>query len=99
MGTRLQLHSLLEGITPNVYFQPPPGLSLEYPCIVYRRDTADTIHADNAPYSITKRYLVTVMDRNPDSAIPDGVAALPWCIHNRYYAKNQLNHDVYMLYF
>jgi hypothetical protein len=99
MGSRLQLHSALVALTPNVYFQPPEGLSMEYPCIVYRRDTADTIHADNGPYSITKRYLVTVIDKDPDSAIPDGVAALPMCVHNRFYAKDHLNHDVYMLYF
>lgn len=101
MGQRLQLQAKLEillGAT-NVYFQPPADLAMTYPCIVYKRDNADTEFADDIPYHITKRYMVTVIDENPDSVIPDKVAALPSCLHNRSYAANQLNHDVYVLYF
>lgn len=96
---RIELQEILETITPKVYFQPPNGLKIEYPCIVYKRDSANTIFADNLPHRTDKRYMITVIDRNPDSAIPDLVASLPLCAFNRFYAADNLNHDVYNLYF
>lgn len=84
--------------SPNVYFQPPPDLQMAYPCIVYERDDVNTIYADNSPYKNTKRYKVTVMDRNPDSLIPDKVGELPLCSFDRFFAINGLNHDVFTLY-
>jgi hypothetical protein len=72
---------------------------MQYPAIVYERDRASTDFADDNPYRITKRYQVTVIDRNPDSVIPDKVAALPMCVLNRHYVASNLNHDVFNLYF
>lgn len=86
-------------ITPNVYFQPPANLTMKYPCIVYLRDDAQTRFAGNKPYTYDKRYQVTVIDTNPDSPIPDKVAALPLCIFDRFFATENLNHDVFNLYF
>lgn len=97
---RGQLQSLLEDLlsSENVYFQPPANVQMQYPCIVYQRDDADTLFASNIPYRYTKKYQVTVIDRNPDSDIPDKVAALPMCTHNRFFAANNLNHDVFTLF-
>lgn len=99
MGQRLDLQALLEEITEHVYFQPPENLAIVYPCIVYQRDFAETDFADNEPYSVKKRYMVTVIDRDPDSSIPDQVAQLPTCSFNRFFVADGLNHDVYQLYF
>ena len=101
MGLRLQLQDILEGLlgTESVYFQPPASIQMQYPCIVYMRDIAVAQFADNNPYRHTKRYQVTVIDRNPDSVIPDKVAALPMCAHNRFFTADNLNHDVFQLYF
>jgi hypothetical protein len=99
MGQRLDLQTLLEGITTNVYFQPPTNIQLKYPCIVYKRDFADTEFADNAPYAYKWRYMVTVIDQNPDSEIPGKVAALPMTLFNRFYTVDNLNHDVFSIYF
>lgn len=101
MGERSDLHTLLKNIlgTDNVYFQPPPSLKMVYPCIVYKRDSADTIFAGDKPYGYTNRYQVTVIDRNPDSAIPAEVAKLPMCIFDRFYTADNLNHDVFKLFF
>lgn len=96
---RLQLHQILTALTPNVYFTPDSNTRMSYPCIVYQRDYADTKHADNGVYSHTKRYQVTVIDHNSDSEIPDKVAALPRCLFSRFYAAEQLNHDVFNLFF
>lgn len=96
---RLELQTILKGIAPNVYFQPPNGLKMTYPCIVYARDNTHTQHADNVLYKDTKRYAVTVIDRDPDSLIPDKVLRLPMCAHDRFFTSDDLNHDVFTLYF
>lgn len=99
MGLRVDLQTLLEGITDNVYFQPPANIEMVYPCIVYKRDNIQKVFADNSPYRLTTRYMVTVIERNPDSGIPDEVIKLPLCTYNRAYVANNLNHDVFILYF
>jgi hypothetical protein len=98
---RLELQSLLEELlgSDQVYFQPPTNIIMTYPCIVYHRDTANTQFSDNNPYRHTKRYQVTVIDRNPDSEIPDKVAKLPMCLFNRFFTAGNLNHDVFNLYY
>jgi hypothetical protein len=101
MAQRLELQAILTGIleTDNVYFQPPPTIKMDYPCIVYSRDYELTEFADDIPYKQRKRYQVTVIDPNPDSSIPDKVAALPLCVYDRFYTADNLNHDVYKLFF
>lgn len=103
MGTRQKLHAVLLALLPeghkNVYFQPPNGLMMKYPCITYERSTMQTQYADNSSYSLHKRYEVTVIDKDPDSVIPDKVAMLPLCSHDRFFAVDNLNHDVFTLFF
>lgn len=101
MDRRLQLQEILEDIlgSGQVYFQPPANVQMQYPCIVYKRDNAVTRFAGNNPYRYTKRYMVTLIDRNPDSEIPDKVAALPMSLFNRFFTADNLNHDVFSVYF
>lgn len=98
---RLELHEQLVDIlgSRNVYFQPKENVTLSYPCIVYKRDYADTKFADNNVYLRKKRYQVTVIDRDPDSDIPEKVAQLPMCLFDRFYVADNLNHDIYNLYY
>lgn len=97
--SRADLHEILTAITPKVYFQPPADIEMEFPAIVYQRDPADTRYADNSPYQYTKRYQITVIARDPDSPISDAVALLPMCTHNRFFVANNMNHDVFTLFF
>lgn len=99
MAQRLELQSLLESITENVYFQPPTNISIQYPCIIYEQDGTKSERADNRLYRHTKRYQVTVVDRDPDSALPDKVIELPMCEFNRFYTADNLNHSVFTLFF
>lgn len=108
MGTRLQLHDILVGIMTDtdpsyaqghVYFQPPSNIQMKYPCIVYERDTGDTQFADNNPYIFKFRYQIAVIDRNPDSPIPEKVAELPMCTMDRHFVSDNLHHDVFNCYF
>lgn len=101
MAPRLSLQALLETLlgSGNVYFQPPASVQMLYPAIVYNRDDMDAEFAGNFPYRLTKRYQVTVISRDPDSGIPGKVAELPLCAFDRFYVADNLNHDVFKLYF
>lgn len=101
MAPRVELHDTLVNIlgSENVYFQPPAKLVMQYPCIRYVRDTFVTNHANDRPYKQRKRYQVTVIDRNPDSDIVDQIAQLPLCAHDRFYTADNLNHDVFTIFF
>jgi hypothetical protein len=94
-----QLQTLLENIegVSAAYLQAPGAM--EYPCIKYERDRSRVIDADNLKFVLFKRYQVVVIDRSPDSAIPDRVEALPFCTLDRFYVVNGLNHWSYTLYF
>lgn len=89
----------IAGSNGNVYFQKPENVKLTYPAILYDRDDVETRYANNAPYLQTKRYLITIIDLDPDSLIPDRVAALPMCSFVRRFETQGLNHDIYSLYF
>ncbi len=98
---RTELHAILVAIlgSDQVYFQPSATTTLKYPCILYSRETMDIRHANNKPYKHQRRYLITVVDRNPDSEIPDKVAQLPTATYGRSYSADYLNHDTFRLYF
>ncbi len=99
MGQRLDLQTLLVGITPNVYFQPPPNVQMQFPCIVYERSELVQKHANDQLYKSTKGYQLTIIDEDPDSNIPEQIAALPMCSFQRFFTADNLNHDVYELFF
>lgn len=101
MAPRLSLHALLKSITgvKEAYFQPPADITMVYPCIVYRLDDETSRFANNFSYFRRKRYLVTVIDRDPDSLIPDRVGSLPMCIFDRHFTANNLNHYAYKIFF
>jgi hypothetical protein len=101
MGTRVELQRLLEEVlgSRNVYFQPPSNLRMNYPAIVYRRNRIENRSANNATYAQSNSYQITVIDANPDSEIVTKVSQLPMCRHDRNFASDNLNHDVFIIYF
>lgn len=96
---RTSLDDILRKFTDNLYYQPPANVRLVYPCIIYELDSAYTRFSDNHPYIYDKRYKVTVIDRNPDSEIPDRIAKLPLCTFDRHYVSDNLHHFVFNLYY
>jgi hypothetical protein len=97
--SRLQLHSLLTGLTEHVYFQPPPNDQMQYPVHLVFTGWTSADHANNELYRHAKQYQVTVVDRDPDSILPDQVEALPLCAFVRAFPADDLNHWVFDLYF
>ena len=107
MDKRLELHEILCGIVNitepdgnrHVYFQPPESVKIKYPAIIYSRNDIDNRFANNDVYKQTYNYQVTVIDRDPDSEIVDKVSKLPTCRFNRHFVSDNLNHDVFILYY
>lgn len=106
MSRRLELHDILIDIVgtrdqaeSRVYFQPPATVKMRYPCIVYQRSIISTRHANDKLYNHTTGWMVTVIDPNPDSLIPERVLNLPTSRFDRHYTADNLNHDVFNIYY
>ncbi len=101
MSNRTELQTLLENLlgSRNVYFQPPESIKLAYPCIVYKLDKADSTFANDKPYSNSKRYSVTLIDKNPDNVFVDKLLKLPMCSFDRTFSADNLNHYNFNIYY
>ncbi len=99
--SRYNFHQKLVNIlgSSNVYFQPPISLKLSYPCIIYKLQDIDEKFADGLLYMHKRRYIITIIDPNPDSLIPDRLGKMPLTTFDRYYPADNLNHFVYLTYF
>lgn len=82
----------------NVYFQPPTGYMLKYPCLVYEFTGVEKRHADNIGYSLYGEYDLTYITRDPDDPVKLEIAALPMCSMGRAYEKDNLYHFSYKIY-
>ena len=101
MGRRLELQAILVEIlgSPHVYFQPPPNITLQYPCIVYYKERFDTRNADNLKYKKMTKYQVTAISQDPESNTPDKILDIPLTSHNSHFVKDNLYQDVFTIYF
>ncbi len=81
------------------YYQPPADKKISYPCIIYKYLSDLDDFADNMIYKSSKRYSLTVIDTDPDSEILSRVKKLNYCIPDRNYSSDGLNHFVYTLYY
>lgn len=101
MGSRLELHEILCGIlkTKSCYFQPPSSVRMQYPAIVYSRKDVEKRSADDMAYRKLPSYELVLIDKNPDSEFVDKLLDLPYCSFDRHYETDNLNHDVFTLYF
>lgn len=101
MDKRLELHELFCDIlgSRNVYFQPPATVTMQYDAIRYCRKKIENIHANNMVYGQNNAYEVTAIYRDPDSDIPKKISRLPLCQFDRHYTADNLNHDVFTIYY
>lgn len=100
------LHDILCGVLEapfpdgedHCYFEPPANLVMAYPCIRYIHTNDRDQFADNKKYAKSKRYMVIVIDENPDSKIPERLDELPYSSLDRRYDADGLSHWVYVIY-
>ena len=101
MSSREELQTRLEEVlgSRNVYFQPPSNIHMKYPAIVYSRSRIANNHANDNVYKQSLSYDLTVIDANPDSEIVMKISQLPKCRHDRHFKSDNLNHDVFTIYY
>ena len=101
MANRLDFQTKLEAIlgSRNVYFQPPNNLEMHYPAIVYGIDAIRNNFANNKVYKQDVAYSVTVIDEDPDSEIKAKISRMPKAEYDRHFSRDNLNHDVFRIYF
>lgn len=101
MNRRLELHKLLCDTlkSNNVYYQPPESVKIKYPAIIYYKSDIDNTFANNNVYNQKTLYEVTVIDKNPDSEVVKNVSNIKTCRYNRHYTSDNLNHDVFLIYY
>lgn len=102
MDRRIELHEKLCDILGSryVYFQPPESVKLHYPCIIYSLSNMNLVRADNKLYLHKNRYMVMVVDEDPDSTIHEDILeGFQYCSFDRAYTADNLNHRVLTLYY
>lgn len=97
---RIKLQNKLEEIlgSRNVYYQPPESIKMEYPAIVYSKNNVKGTFADDKRYSKNICYEVIVIDKKPDNPVIDNLLDLSYCSFDCHYKSDNLNHDVFILY-
>lgn len=101
MGSRIELHKKLCDLlgSTNVYYQPPENFKMKYPAIVYGLSDIDTVRANNDLYLTHRRYTVTSIDKNPENITVEKLLRFPNSSYDRHYNKDQLNHDIFTIYY
>lgn len=100
MANRLNLDEKFREIlgTGNVYFNPPESVKMKYDAIRYSRKKIENKFANNSVYTQNDCYEVIAIYRDPDSSLPNKIAQLPMCSHDRQYVADNLIHDVFTIY-
>lgn len=102
MADRLELHAELIDVlgSPNVYFQPPPTVLMNYNAIRYKLSGKDIIRANDKLYRIVNQYEGVVITKDPESDIPDKLLMrFPMCSVGRPYQADKLNHFPFTIYY
>lgn len=101
MASRPNLQKELETLlgSKNVYYQPPASVIMQYDAIVYSRSNIENTYANNNVYKQDDAYEVIAIYEDPDSDLPRKISKLPKCRFVRHYTADNLNHDVFELYY
>ena len=113
MSRRNELHEKFEEFlgNKNVYFNPPKSLMLQYPCIVYNRESTMVKYANDDPYLLFQPYSVTLICKSVDEGEPwytEGsddalyrrfLKSFRKCSHDRHFVSDGLSHDVFKLWY
>lgn len=105
MDRQVEFQKLLKSLMgtaasfPDVFYQPPGGQTLTYPCIIYERSKGRTLHANNGVYAHFVSYDVKFITRNPKDPIIDKIIKLPKCYFDRPYKADNLYHYSYTIYY
>ena len=92
------LRALDPSMAQRVYYQPPTGYVLQYPCIVFEGNERPTKFANNRPYGWVNTYTITYISNDADDPILDSIGMMPHCKFDRQFVNDNLYHYVYHIY-
>ena len=95
---RSELSKVLHQFCDNVYFQPPSGYKIKYPCIIYDLERPDIKYADNASYALYDQYLIKYITRDPDDDTRYQIIQLELCSADNPYTADNLYHYPFRIY-
>lgn len=106
MSKRMMIHQILcdlmecetEGDGCRCHFQPPSNIRMKYPAIVYELSDISILSADNKIYHAEEVYILTLIDKNPDSKYLERLKLLPKINFSRFNVYDNLNHWVFTIY-
>lgn len=100
MASRMKIQSRLEELFKmKVYFQPPPNLGLEFPCIVYSKVRTDVRRGDNKTYNFYDQYSVTHISKSYDESVPVTLlTGFTYARQDRDFKTDGLYHQVFTVY-
>lgn len=99
---RLDLHQELLDVVDGkakIYFQPPSGQNLSYPCVIYESSGLQVTNADDDKYLKHSIWNVTVITKDPDSELPEKIFSS--FLHSSYdqvFVNDHLYHHVMTIY-
>ena len=103
MKSRLDLQNDLVDIlgSNHVYFQPPEDCKIKYPCFIYERNNVNVKHADDVKYIKAMQYELMYISKDPDTNafIEKVLDSFKYCSHTRHFVSDNLNHEVFDLYY
>ena len=103
MKDRLDLQDKLVELleSDHVYFQPPENIRMKYPCFVYERSSGYTDNADDIRYHKRFRYELMYITKEPDTNefIKEILDSFMYCTYTRHFVSDNLNHEVFDLYY
>lgn len=87
--------------TGKVYFQPPSGTKLTYPCWVIERTTAYQPKANDRTYLFRPGYKCMYMNRTePDPEVLNLISRrYANCTYQNHYVVDNIHHDVFLIYY
>ena len=80
-----------------VYWRPPEGYSLDFPCVVMELSAIDNVFADSIVYGQNLSYQVTVMDQDKDSVIAENISKLTMTAFHTTFISDNINHFVFTI--
>lgn len=103
MRTRIEFRNMLAGVVGDsvkLYFQPPEGEKLKYPCIVYGRGTPITRHANDEKYLKLRNFdvLLIVADAE-DTELSEKLEDIKYSRPGKPYMSDRLYHYPFSIYY
>lgn len=98
--SRLTLDRVLKGIADShgcpLWFQPPTGAKLTYPCILYSPATPTNLKANNKTFIIFRNYEITYITKEADheAIIKEIIDKVPYGHLVREFISNNLYHTI-----